>query len=158
MQFRSVTSKDRDALAKFITDRWGCDYLVSKMKIYHAQDLDAFICEEDGKIIACVTYYIEGAECEIVSLDSIRPGEGLGRQLMSMAEDAARSAGCTKVWLMTTNDNTYALRLFQRLGYSLCEVHLDEVKRYREIKPCIPLKGNDGIPIRDLFELEKQIR
>lgn len=158
MQFRSVSSNDRDALARFITERWGCDYLVSKMKIYYAKDLDAFICEEGGRILACVTYYVEGGECEIVSLDSIRPGEGLGRQLMSMAEDAARAAGCTRVWLMTTNDNTYAMRLFQRLGYRFCEVHLDEVKRYRDIKPCIPLKGNDGIPILDLFEMEKEIR
>lgn len=158
MQYRSVTAGDRDLLAKFITERWGCDFLVSKMKIYYAKDLDAFICEEDGKIIACVTYSIEGGECEIISLDSIRPGEGMGRQLMSMVEDAARRAGCTRIWLLTTNDNTYALRLFQRLGYRICEVHLDDVKRYREIKPCIPLIGNDGIPIRDLFEMEKQVR
>jgi hypothetical protein len=59
---------------------------------------------------------------------------------------------------MTTNDNTYALRLFQRLGYRICEVLLDEVKKYRQIKPCIPMVGNDGIQILDLFELEKQLR
>ena len=158
MEFRSATTNDREALGKFIEKRWGCDYLVSKMKIYTVKDLDAFLCEDEGKIIACATYYIEGAECEIVSLDSTKPGEGLGRQLMGMCENAARSSGCTRIWLMTTNDNTYALRLFQRLGYRICEVYLDEVKRYRDIKPCIPHIGNDGIPILDLFELEKQIR
>lgn len=158
MEFRGVSTNDRDALSKFIEKRWGCDYLVSKMKIYTANDLDAFICEEDSRIIACATYYIEGGECEVVSLDSLKPGEGLGRQLMSMVEESARKSGCTRIWLMTTNDNTHALRLFQRLGYRICEVLLDEVKRYRQIKPCIPAIGNDGIPIMDIFELEKQLR
>ena len=157
MELRSATSNDREALAKFIEKRWGCDYLVSKMKIYTVDNLEAFICEDEGRIIACITYYIEGGECEIVSLDSLRPGEGIGRQLMSMAEAAARKAGCTRIWLMTTNDNTYALRIFQRLGYRICEAMLGEVKRYRELKPCIPMIGNDGIPILDLFELEKRI-
>jgi RimJ/RimL family protein N-acetyltransferase len=69
-------------------------------------------------------------------------------------QQAAHQAGCRRLWLITTNDNTAALRFYQRRGFTLAAIHCDAVSRSRQIKPEIPLIGNDGIPIRDEIELE----
>jgi hypothetical protein len=56
--------------------------------------------------------------------------------------------------LITTNDNTKALRFWQKRGFRLAAVHRNAVEKSRKIKPEIPLTGNDGIPIKDEIELE----
>jgi RimJ/RimL family protein N-acetyltransferase len=66
-------------------------------------------------------------------------------------------AGVGRVWLITTNDNTAALRFYQRLGFDLVALHRDAVDAARSIKPSIPLVGNDGIPIRHELELELRL-
>lgn len=53
------------------------------------------------------------------------------------------------------NDNTHALRFYQRRGFALVAVHRNAVdKARRELKPELPLVGIDGIPMRDEIELE----
>ncbi len=44
---------------------------------------------------------------------------GLGAQLMSMAEERLRAAGCRLVYLETAVDNATALAFYKRLGYSV---------------------------------------
>jgi hypothetical protein len=62
--------------------------------------------------------------------------------------------GCTRLWLITTNDNLHALRFYQKRGFMLVAVHRNAVEQSRKLKPEIPLYGKDGIPIRDEIELE----
>jgi len=65
---------------------------------------------------------------------------------------------CTRLWLVTTNDNLHALRFYQRRGMCLVRVWPDATTRAREkLKPQIPLTGEHGIPIRDELELELQL-
>ena len=64
------------------------------------------------------------------------------------------TAGCRRVWLITTNDNLRALRFYQRRGFRLVAVHPNALARSRELKPSIPEIGLDGIPLRDELELE----
>jgi hypothetical protein len=51
-------------------------------------------------------------------------------------------------------DNTKALRFYQRRGMRLVAVHRGAVDRSRQIKASIPTVGHDGIPISDEIELE----
>ena len=57
----------------------------------------------------------------------------------------------------TTNDNTRALRFYQRAGFRLTALHPDAVDEARKIKPGIPGTGEDGIPIRDEIELTMEL-
>ena len=69
----------------------------------------------------------------------------------------ARRQGCTRLWVITTNDNVDALRFYQRRGFRLVRVHRGAVDRSRaRLKPEIPSVGAYGIPLRDEIELEKQ--
>jgi ribosomal protein S18 acetylase RimI-like enzyme len=69
----------------------------------------------------------------------------------------AREKGCASLFLVTTNDNTNALRFYQKLGFHMRALHPDIISEYRKIKPEIPLKGEDGIPICDEIELEMDL-
>jgi ribosomal protein S18 acetylase RimI-like enzyme len=73
------------------------------------------------------------------------------------AADAARAAGAAAQWLVTTNDNLDALRLYQRHGYRLVRVRPGAVDEARRAKPAIPETGAYGIPLRDELVLERDL-
>jgi ribosomal protein S18 acetylase RimI-like enzyme len=75
---------------------------------------------------------------------------------MSAVVAEARERGCRRLWLVTTNDNTRAIRFYQRFGMVLAAVRVGAVDEARaRLKPTIPRAGADDIPIRDelVFEL-----
>jgi hypothetical protein len=73
-------------------------------------------------------------------------------------KEIARRAGCSRFWLITTNDNVDALRFYQRRGFRLAALHSGAVDDSRaRLKPEIPEVGDHGIPIRDEIELEQEI-
>lgn len=84
-------------------------------------------------------------------------GSGGNRALLAAVEEAARAAGCKRLWLITTNDNLAALRFYQRRGYALVAVHRAALDGARQLKPGIPLVGRSGVPLRDELELEKRL-
>ncbi len=70
------------------------------------------------------------------------------------ARDQAVAAGHHRLWLITTNDNTRALRFYQRWGMDLCAFYRHGARRSREAKPALPHMGADGIPLEHELELE----
>jgi ribosomal protein S18 acetylase RimI-like enzyme len=61
------------------------------------------------------------------------------------------------VHVTTTNDNTRALRFYQRAGFDLTALRPGAVAEARKSKPEIPEVGEDGIPIRDELELTMEL-
>ena len=82
-------------------------------------------------------------------LDSLVARQGVGTALLAAVQRAAREMTCTRLWLITTNDNVDAIRFYQRRGFVLSSIHPDALAESRKIKPQIPQIGNYGIPIRD---------
>jgi len=154
---RSLQPVDSAWVARHVAEQWGSEIAVAHGAIYRPAELPGFVAEDEGEALGLLTYHIDGGACEIVTLDSQRAGQGIGAALIEAAEDAARQAGCRRLWLITTNDNTHALRFYQKRGFCLVAVHRDAVAASRAIKPEIPLIGNDGIPIRDEVELEMSL-
>jgi hypothetical protein len=76
---------------------------------------------------------------------------------MDAVEEELRRRGVKAVHLVTTNDNHRALSFYLRRGYRLVRLHLDAMDRVRQSKPQVPLIGNDGIPLRDMWELEREL-
>jgi ribosomal protein S18 acetylase RimI-like enzyme len=93
-------------------------------------------------------------ECEIISLDSLVQGTGIGSALTDAVQQRAKAAGCQRLWLITTNDNLNALGFYQKRGFHLAALHRNALDVSRRLKPQIPLIGLDGIPLRDEIELE----
>jgi GNAT superfamily N-acetyltransferase len=101
-----------------------------------------------------ITYRVEGDAGEIITLNSLVEGRGIGTALVQAVHQTAVQAGCRCLWLITTNDNLAALRFWQKRGFSLVRVHRNAMTDSRRLKPEIPLTGEHGIPIRDEIELE----
>jgi N-acetylglutamate synthase-like GNAT family acetyltransferase len=154
LNIRALSPADRDWVKRHVTEHWGAEIVVAHCTIYRPAELPGFVVELDGKVAGLVTFHIAGDACEIVTLDSLVEGHGIGMALIEAVKTAATAAGCRRLWLITTNDNLHALGFYQKRGFRLVEVHPGAVEAARVLKPEIPLIGNDGIPIRDEIELE----
>ncbi|WP_064093351.1 GNAT family N-acetyltransferase [Rossellomorea aquimaris] len=146
----------QDKIKEFFKLHWGSPKMVISSGVFDCSTLDGFtIINEEDQIIGLITYIIKDNECEIISLDSLEEGKGIGTFLVQKVESVAFQNKCKLVKLITTNDNLSALKFYQKRGFRLSQIHKNSVNRAREIKPEIPLIGNDGIPLRDEIELEK---
>jgi len=95
------------------------------------------------------------SELAALAVTDNRQGQGIGALLVDAVALAALQAGATTQWLVTTNDNLDALRLYQRHGFHLAQLHPGAVNESRHRKPTIPALGDYGIPIRDELVLER---
>lgn len=155
---RSLTDDDRPWLTGFMTERWGVPLAAGGGRLHRLDDLPGFAAvSADGAVAGVVTYLIEPDACEVVSIDSVVQGEGVGTALLEAACQAAAAAGCRRVRLITTNDNVDALRFYQRRGFTLTELRPGAVDESRRMKPQIPLAGAYGIPIRDELVLVREL-
>ena len=110
-----------------------------------------------GAPLGLVTWCADGARAEIVSLDALQQGRRIGARLLEAAEKELRWRGVRTLRVVTTNDKPRALSFYLRRGYRLLRLHADAMDRVRRQKPRVPLTGNDGIPLRDMWELEKAL-
>lgn len=148
---------DRGWLVRLWRDAWGSEVMVTRGRQHRLADLGALIAWEDDHRLGAATFWIEGRDCELVSLNAIVERRGIGSALLSAVERTAREAGCARVWLITSNDNVDALRFYQRRGYRLVAVYPGAIDEARRAKPSIPRFGFYGIPIHDEMELEKHL-
>jgi ribosomal protein S18 acetylase RimI-like enzyme len=154
LKIRPLSPADRDWVARHVAKQWGAEIVVAHCTIYRPAELPGFVVELDGKVAGLVTFHIAGDACEIVTLDSLSEGRGIGTALLEAVKAEAHAAGCRRLWLITTNDNLHALGFYQKRGFRLVAVHPGAVDAAHKLKPEIPLIGNDGIPILDEIELE----
>ena len=81
------------------------------------------------EIIGLVTLRTEGTACELLTIDSFQPANGVGTALLSAAIEFCRERQLSRLWLVTTNDNLNALRFYQKRGLKLTHLYPDAVTR-----------------------------
>ncbi|WP_042474951.1 GNAT family N-acetyltransferase [Bacillus ndiopicus] len=155
MPITKITEKNRLQVIDFFEENWGSSEMIISSGTYVCSELDGFIFEEKNRILGLVTYVIHKHEVEVISLDSIAEGKGIGSLLMKEVEKLAQQKAISTISLVTTNDNLNALRFYQKRGYKIEAVFPNAVEKAREIKCTIPMIGNDGIPITDEIRLVK---
>ncbi len=153
-RIRPLTEDDRDWVARFLKERWGAATVVSRGQVHHPEKLPGFAAVQAHSLVGLATFHIEGEACEIVTLDSLAEGIGIGSALIATVKQRALEAGCRRLWLITTNDNLNALGFYQKRGFALAALHRNAIEESRRFKPEIPATGMDGIPLRDEIELE----
>lgn len=134
-----------------------CGLLKPNGKLYDVRDQEGLIAEVDGEPAGLLMYHVADGECEIRLLESFRPNIGIGGGLIREVIGIARRAGCRRLWVVTTNDNTHALRFYQKRGFHLHALRVNALAESRKLKPEIPEVGNDGIPLRDEIELSMEL-
>ena len=152
-----LTGERRAWADRLVRELWGAPTVISRGRVHNPAELPGFVALLDGRPAGLATYAIEDRSCELVTIDSLVPDSGVGTALVEAVRNAAWRAGCNRLWLVTTNDNTHALRFYQRKGFVLAGLHRDAVAESRRLKPEIAERGHDGIPIRDELELELRL-
>jgi DNA-3-methyladenine glycosylase I len=153
-----LSEDNRPAAMGLLVELWGTTRMVSRGELWDAADLPGFIAREGEQLVGVATYRIRGGDCELATLNSVVEGIGVGSALIAAVRQAALTAGCARLWLITTNDNTQALRFYQKRDFRLAALYPNALEQSRRLKPEIPLVGNDGIPLRDEIELEMDVR
>jgi len=157
MSIIELTDEHRSWARDLLIENWASAQMVTRGKVHQADELPGLVAVVDQAPVGLLTYAIENGECEITSLNSLVEGVGVGSGLVHEAISIARLHGCSRVWLITTNDNTHALRFYQRLGMTIAAIYPNALEESRELKPEIPLLGMDDIPLRDEIELEMRL-
>ena len=155
MNVRRATDDDRAWMAEAIIGAFASTRVVSRGRAHDdAQQLDGFVVELDGRPVGCALWHEIEGDAELVVLVTTYRGVGAGTVLLDAVVDHARSVGWKRLWLVTTNDNTDAIRLYQRAGWTWVDFHQHAVTQARELKPELPEMGNHGIPISHEIEFE----
>ena len=151
---RHLGESDRPRLREFWIEHWGGDIMIVHGETIRYDQVQGLI---HGGWTGVLTYVIRGHECEVVSLNSIQEGIGIGTALIGQIVEEAKAKRCRRIVLTTTNDNLHALGFYQRHGFSLSAIRPGAINETRKIKPSIPLIGENNIPLRDEIELEMML-
>jgi ribosomal protein S18 acetylase RimI-like enzyme len=83
------------------------------------RDARVTVAERDGTMVGVIVLDVtdEGFVIENVAVAPTERGRGLGRILLELAEDEARHAGFTSVYLYTHEKMTENQALYSRIGY-----------------------------------------
>ena len=152
MRIKTISPENREKINGFINTHWQSTYMVVRGELVDMTILDGFVAYEDDKIIGLVTYKIIDSECEIISLDSLKERQGIGTTLVNNVIEIAKKNKCTKIKLITTNDNINAIRFYQKLGFDMANLYHNALEISRKLKPSIPLIGEFGIPLKHEIE------
>ena len=152
---RARIKDDNDWITEVLLDNWASNIIVTRGISYQADLLSGFIVELEGKRVGLLTFNISDDELEIITLNAIDEGKGVGTILLEEVEKLAKTKNCKRFWLITTNDNVDALRFYQKKGYEIKSVHRYAIDESRKIKPHLPFVGKFGIAIRDEIDMEK---
>lgn len=155
MTFERITSLNRPLVNQFLERHWFTTTMIVRGEEIDMTKVDGFYLAEDGAILALLTYTIYDGVLEIISLDSLRENQGIGTALVEAAVREAGKQKCSKVVLITTNDNVDAMRFYQKRGFDMARLFGNAMDRSRQLKPEIPLIGEHGIALRHEIEFER---
>jgi len=157
LEVRPLADGDRAWAREVETESWGQPIVARLGELVDPTRLPGLLALLDGERAGLLTYAVRGDECEVVTIRSLLPGRGVGRALLDAVREAAVAAGCARLWLITTNNNVRALGLYQRWGMEIAAFHRDGVAEARRLKPSIPERDADGVPIAHELELELRL-
>ena len=155
----NLNSKYRNDVIAFVDNEWG-NPIITKGNIIDIYDLPGFVVIDNNIIAGAVLYQIIDGDCEIVAMYSLKQNAGIGTALINAVIHYVKNKSCKRVWLITTNDNTHAIRFYQKRGFTLKNVHINAFKVTQQLKGIVgdgkdnTVLGIDDIPILHEFEFE----
>jgi GNAT superfamily N-acetyltransferase len=156
---RPIRDDERGELTSVVRAHWGSPILASRGVAHDAATLPCLVAVDGERWLGLAAYRLDGDECELVLLEAFEKNAGVGTALLEATAAIARKSNSRRLWLVTTNGNIDALRFYQRRGLRLVRLWVDAItEARRNLKPEIPLAGDNGIPLRDELELELNLR
>ena len=160
LDVRDFEVRDHDWARGLIGRHQGGDHRIARLgELLDPLDQEGIVAELDGRPAGLLTVHEGDRGLEVLTLHSETPGTGAGTRLLETALRVAAASDAPRLWLVTTNDNVDAIRWYLRRGMTVAAVHGGAVDSDRAaLKPDLPaVNPANGIPIRDLVELELQL-
>ena len=157
MEIERINQGERADVDEFLREHWFSTEMAVHGELIDLSRADGLVAREGGRIIGLVTMRSSGDAVEILSLDSVQAGRGIGTALLEAAVREAKLLGCRRLILTTTNDNTAAIGFYRKRGFAVARVRQGAVTEARALKPEIPLIGENGVPITDEIDMEKML-
>ena len=103
MEIRALEEADRGWVERLIRERWGDEIVVGRGKVWKPAELPGFAAFDGVRCTGLVTYEVDGAACEIVTIYALEEGKGIGTALLEAicktVLDAFTSHGSSITWL-----------------------------------------------------------
>lgn len=154
LELRDILPEDASWVQGVLTRYWASTRIVTRGRVHRADRLPGLVAVRRQSRVGLLTYDSEGDQWEIVSLNALREGQGIGIALVRELKRRAQGAGCRRIWLITTNDNLPAMRFYEHIGFQRVAIHDNAIELSRRLKPEIPAIGIDGVPIQHEMEYE----
>ena len=143
IHYRHWTVEDLPAIQKLLLDTWLSTYASfipkSDLRFYHGKTyslealnamredpaIKGFVAVEDSSVVGFArTRYAREEQRFYVSSIYIRPDfqkQGIGKQLIVIAADEARTLGLDRLWIGVMEQNVDALEWYKKFGYCVVE-------------------------------------
>ena len=149
-----IREDDRQVINNILIEQWESTNITIRGKIVDGTKLNGFIAKINDKLVGLITYLIEEGECEICTLNSFIENKGIGSSLIEKVKFVAKENNCSRLKLVTTNDNIRGIEFYQRRGFNFANLYKDSISKARLLKPEIPMYADNGLPIKDEIEFE----
>lgn len=100
-----------------------------------------WLAERGDRLVGCTAMILRGGGCgqlRWVLVDPAARGRGLGRELVRTALDYARAAGCSSVYLETTDGLPESQGLYEALGFTVTSDRPEEL--WDGVRPLIRME------------------
>jgi ribosomal protein S18 acetylase RimI-like enzyme len=154
---RSLHDQDQWWKLATLERGWGTTAVARLAELVDAAPLPGYVAVDGDERVGLLTYLDHVDGIEVVTVQALEEGRGVGRALMDAVYDDALRREAPRLWLITTNDNVRAFAFYQRWGMDLRRVVRDGVDASRRVKPSIPTIGGLGIPVRHELEFERVV-
>ena len=88
-QIRLLNKDDKTWVASLLQEWWAGPKVVTRGKVHYADKLPGFVAVQEERPAGLMTYRIDGKECEIVTMNSLAEGKGIGSALIDAVKNAA---------------------------------------------------------------------
>ena len=150
---RRIAASDWGELLPLLTERWGAPFIIKHHTRFQLRGLPGLMAIRDDAVLGLLTWAHRDGEAELLTLDALTPGQGVGGSLLDAFMDGARPAGIRRVLTTVTNDQLTGMKLLQRRGFRIDAIRPGAVDAARKVKPQIPEVGEDGIALHDELDL-----
>jgi GNAT superfamily N-acetyltransferase len=100
-QIRPTEPEDADWIEQFTIQHSHAPFVVAHGELYYPHELYGFVAESGDDCLGLITYRLDEAECEIITLDSNLENRGVGTALLETVVSEAQAIGCVR-WSVTT--------------------------------------------------------
>ena len=81
---RPIEEADRIVVARLVLELWGAHTAVAHGEVFFPASLPGFLVEKQGHVLGLLTYAVANHQLEIVTIDALRRGRGVGTALVGL--------------------------------------------------------------------------